>query len=59
MYANGTGTSQTFGDSYYTFQIQVEQLSSDYDVDQVIERIQKRIEDSARYRNVNAINLMR
>lgn len=60
MYANGTGgTNQTFGDAYYTFQIQVDQLSSDYDVDQIIDRIQKRIEDSSRYRNVNAVNLMR
>lgn len=59
MYANGTGTTQTFGDAYYTFQIQVDQLSSDYDVDQMIDRIQKRIEDSSRYRNVNAVNLMR
>ena len=53
------GSMNSFGDSYYTFQIQVDQLANDYDVDQMIERIEERINQSARYRNVNAINLMR
>lgn len=50
--------AQTGGDNYFDIDIQAE-IDSDYDVDQLAERIKKQIYDAAEYRNVNAISLMR
>ena len=55
----GTSNTQTSGDNYYNFDITVEEIGSDYDVDQMIDRVRERIYDDASYRNVNAINFLR
>lgn len=47
------------GDNYYDINISVDQLSSDYDVDQVAERIKQIIYNDAMYRNVNAVGIVR
>lgn len=55
----GSSNTQTSGDNYYNFDITVEEIGSDYDVDQMIDRVRERIYDDASYRNVNAINFLR
>lgn len=55
----GGSNTQTSGDNYYNFDITVEEIGSDYDVDQMIDRVRERIYDDASYRNVNAINFLR
>ena len=47
------------GDNYFNIDINVDELGSDYDVDQLMERIKSQIVDDAMYRNVNVINLHR
>jgi hypothetical protein len=51
--------SENSGDSYYEIHIEVESLSNDYDVEQVADKVKQIINDDARYRNVNAVNLIR
>lgn len=41
------------------FKINVEQMSNDYDVEQMATKIKKIINDEARYRNINSINILR
>lgn len=55
---NAFGNSSSTGDAYYDIDINAE-IGSDYDVDQLADRIKKQITDSAQYRNVHAMNLMR
>ena len=43
----------------YDIDINVDHISSDYDVDQIANRIQKKIIQSAGYRNVNAVRNLR
>lgn len=47
------------GDNYYDFHITVEEIANDYDVEKMIQKIKEEINNDARYRNVNAINLLR
>ena len=47
------------GDNYYNIDIQVDELSNDYDVDQVADHIKEIITNDAMYRNVNAIDYTR
>lgn len=47
------------GDNYYNIDINVDELSSDYDVDKIAARIKQKIYDDSIYRNVNAINYIR
>ena len=47
------------GDNYFNIEINVEKLESDYDVEQIADKIRKMIHNDATYRNVNAINLIR
>lgn len=51
--------SENSGDNYYEIHIEVENLSNDYDVEQVADKVKQIINDDARYRNVNAVNLIR
>lgn len=51
--------NNTNGDYYFEIAINVDKVTSDYDVDQIADRIKQQISDSARYRNVNVINLLR
>jgi hypothetical protein len=47
------------GDNYFDININVEKLDSDYDVEQVANKIRRMLYDDATYRNVNAINHIR
>ena len=47
-----------FGDNYFDIDINAE-IGSDYDVDQLVERIKTKITEDSMYRNVNAINFIR
>ena len=47
------------GDNYFEIHIEVDSLSNDYDVEQVADKVKRIINDDARYRNTNAINLIR
>lgn len=53
-------TQQTVsGDNYFDIDINVEEISNDYDVDQMAQQIRSQIVADASYRNVNAINFLR
>jgi hypothetical protein len=52
-------TTQNSGDNTYDIDINVESIGSDYDVEQLASTIKRLINEDARYRNNNAINLMR
>ena len=58
MPQNATST-ENHGDNVYDIDINVESIGNDYDVEQMAETIKRLINDDARYRNNNAINLMR
>jgi hypothetical protein len=47
------------GDNYYDVEINVENISDDYDVEKMAEKIKSMIYDDAVYRNVNSINNIR
>lgn len=47
------------GDNYFDISINVDKIDSDYDVEQMANKIRSIIYDDATYRNVNAVNLIR
>ena len=55
---NSNSTEKT-GDISYDIDINVESIGSDYDVEQIAETIKRLINEDARYRNNNTVNLMR
>jgi formiminotetrahydrofolate cyclodeaminase len=57
--SGATQSSQIIGDSIYDVDINVESIGNDYDVEQLASTIKRMINDDARYRNNNAINLQR
>ena len=62
LLSNSTSVSDgstTSGDNYFNIDINVDEIGSDYDVDQLLDRIKAQIVEDASYRNVNAINLSR
>lgn len=52
-------TTTNSGDNYFEINIQVDKLESDYDVDDLANKVKKIITDDSRYRNVNTINFLR
>lgn len=54
-----TKTSENSGDNTYDIDINVESIGNDYDVEQLAEKIKSLINQDARYRNNNTINLLR
>lgn len=52
-------TSSSVGDMYFDIDINVDEISSDYDVEQLKKKIKQDITNDAMYRNVNLINLIR
>ena len=52
-------TSQNTGDTSYDIDINVESIGNDYDVERLASKVKSLINEDARYRNNNAINLMR
>ena len=51
--------SEKSGDNYFEIEINVDSISSDYDVEQMAEKIKNIIYEDSMYRNVNAINHIR
>ncbi len=58
MRKNGS-LSLAGGDSYYEIIVNVDQMSSDYDVDKAIDRIKARLAQDGAYRNVNTLSRLR
>lgn len=56
---NPVAQSNKGGDNYYDINISVDEIGSDYDVDQLARRIKEQITEDSTYRNVNAINFIR
>lgn len=52
-------SSEKSGDNTYDIDINVESIGSDYDVEQLANKVKSLINEDARYRNNNAISLMR
>lgn len=50
---------QSSGDSYFDIDITVEKMESDYDVEQVVDKIRSLIYADASYRNVNSVKQLR
>ena len=59
LLSNNPTKGTTSGDNYFDITIQVEEISNDYDVDQMAARIKQNIYEDSMYRNVNAINFLR
>ena len=57
--SNRARQEQNSGDNYFDISIQVDEISSDYDVDRLAERIKQQIHEDSIYRNVNTINWIR
>ena len=57
--ADGFSGKGASGDNYYDVHIEVDQLSNDYDVEQMMDKMKRLIEEDAAYRNVNAVDLGR
>ena len=53
------GQNVSYGDTSIEINIQVDQLASDYDVEQLAEKIKTEIYDDSAYRNVNSIGWIR
>ena len=60
MFNNGNITTSSLGTNMYLdFTINVDSLSNDYDVDQLVDRVKEDIYNAASYRNVNVVNFLR
>jgi hypothetical protein len=55
---NSTATENN-GDTNFDIDINVENIGSDYDVEQMAAKVKSLINQDARYRNNNAVSLMR
>lgn len=59
LYGNGISSlkqsAQKIGDAYYNFHINVEQIANDYDVDQLVSRLEQKMVDSSKYRNITLL----
>lgn len=56
---NSDAIGRANGDNYFDIQISVDEIGSDYDVDQLARRIKQQITEDSTYRNVNAISFIR
>lgn len=61
VFANlsGKASGASGGDNYFDINIVVDEISNDYDVDRLAEKIKQQIYDDSTYRNVNAISWIR
>ena len=59
LQSGSSKTTQNSGDNTYDIDINVESIGSDYDVERLADTVKRLINEDARYRNNNAINLMR
>ena len=51
--------TKSVGDMYFNIDINVDEISSDYDVEDLSRKIKQELTDSAMYRNVNLVNFIR
>lgn len=51
--------TQSVGDMYFNIDINVDEISNDYDVENLSRKIKQELTDSAMYRNVNLVNFIR
>ena len=51
--------TQSVGDMYFNIDINVDEISNDYDVENLSKKIKQELTDSAMYRNVNLVNFIR
>ena len=51
--------TQSVGDMYFNIDINVDEISDDYDVEDLSKKIKQELTDSAMYRNVNLVNFIR
>jgi hypothetical protein len=56
---NNSNSTTTSGDNHFEIEINVEKLESDYDVEQLADKVRRMIYDDASYRNVNAVGFIR
>ena len=56
---NSSINSGTVGDTYINVDINVDNISKDYDVDKLADRVTKKISESANYRNVVSVKTMK
>ena len=56
---SNSGTKSNGGDNYFDIDISVDEIASDYDVDQLTEKIKKTIYEDSLYRNVNMLSFHR
>ena len=59
LQSGNSKATQNNGDTSFDIDINVESISNDYDVEQLANKVKSLINEDARYRNNNAINLMR
>jgi len=60
IFNNDSGTTNNLGTNMYLdFTINVDSLSNDYDVDQLVDRVKDDIYNAASYRNINVVNFLR
>ena len=57
--ASTNTSTENNGDTIYDIDINVESIGSDYDVEQVANKVKTLINEDARYRNNNAVSLKR
>jgi len=60
IFNSGSTTTNNIGSNMYLeFNVNVNSISDDYDVDRLVERVKDDIYNAASYRNANVINLSR
>lgn len=59
MASRSTVAGDQRGDMYFDIDINVDEISNDYDVDELAGRVKKELTDAAMYRNVNLVNYIR
>lgn len=59
MGPGGNAMTTSFGSNYFNVSVNVDQISSDYDVDRMVDRIKDKLYDDASYRNVNTLSFLR
>lgn len=52
-------STQSVGDMYFNIDINVDEISNDYDVEDLSKKIKQELTDSAMYRNVNLVSFIR
>jgi len=60
MLGSGNSTTNNLGGNVYVeLTMNVGEISNDYDVDRMVDRVKSNIYDASNYRNVNSVNFSR